>query len=369
MKHYVAVFDENSGRLEVKEAKRLTVRGSIRQAPPVPHGDEDEDVPMTNYSTRAALTEAFGTKKSKKAVQSVAENRQLAQGGEGAVIAEAMISNIAREDEEESTFAQSQLLARSNKPLPQPDLGTGDVHEVYHLNALVFPSPADATLKLMHTGTWTARLKAKKEIPDLRSRFVANRVGYLGLALLASAEGTNDPKLLKQFQLLRYIDLLLQIQKYLSKQPRHGRINTPDKWPAKTMTDGTPPSILMPILKRFFPDMRPNTHSMTLLRATILALALHILPPSLQTKPGTLATEPTDLALDMAIEASEARKLYRELGCKVEGATDKELTIWGLEKIKKKKDESGQSPKAPQLAKLALPLEFPKVSRGKVPRR
>ncbi|SLM39136.1 RNA polymerase I associated factor, A49-like, partial [Lasallia pustulata] len=55
----------------------MTVKSRIRQYQQDSESEE-EDTPAPAYSSRAALTEAFGSKKSKKAVATIAENRLLA---------------------------------------------------------------------------------------------------------------------------------------------------------------------------------------------------------------------------------------------------------------------------------------------------
>jgi len=361
IKHYVAVFDPATNKLKVTEAKRLTVRGALRQRPKL---DESDDEGTQNFlalqGTRSALTEAFGSKKSKKAVQAIAENRQLGQGLEGATIANAMASQIADdEDEEEPTTATA--AARSNKPLPQPNLRTDDIEEVYSLSALVQPSPASNTLRNMPIEQWGARMRANKEVIGLRSRYVANRVTYIGKQVLES----NDSKYVQQLQLLRYIELLIEIAQYAGKQDRRRRMKFVDEWPEHTLTQGVPPAIVKETVNQFFPDNTPSDRAMTLLRTSIFALTLHILPPSGKTGGSQLVAELTDIQLDLAMEAPEVRKLYHELGCKVAPATDRDLTSWGYTKLvdkKKRKTEDGTTLPKPQFAVLKFPLNFPRAS-------
>ena len=101
-KHYIAVYDPATNKLKVTEATSLTVRPAIRQRPKLEESD-DEDTQnfLALQGTRSALTEAFGSKKSKKAVQSMAENRQLGQGGEGATITNAITAHMADDEDEE----------------------------------------------------------------------------------------------------------------------------------------------------------------------------------------------------------------------------------------------------------------------------
>lgn len=360
LKHYLAVYDPTINKLKVTEAKRLTVRGAIRQRPKLEESeDEDTQNFLASQGTRSALTEAFGSKKSKKAVQSMAENRQLGQGLEGATIADAITSHLA-DDEDDEESATATATARSNKPLPQANLSTDDVEEVYSIASLVLPLPASNTLKSMPIEPWKARMKAGKEVSGLRSRYVANRVTYIGKQVIES----NHLKYVQQFQLLRYIEMLVEIAQFAAKQHRKYRMKSVNEWPEHTLTPGVSPVIVKQNVHHFFPENMPTERAMTLLRTTIFALTLHILPPSGKTGGEQLVAEPTDIQLDLAMEAPEVRKLYHELGCKVAPATDKDLIAWGYQKLvekKKKKTEDGKALPKLMFAVLKLPLNFPKI--------
>lgn len=370
LKHYVAVYDPTTNNLQITEAKRLTVRGSIRQEQKFEEA-EDEDTAnfLAAQGTRAALTEAFGSKKSKKAVQSMFENRQLGQGIEGATIAEAITANIGDQDDEEADSLAASVIARSNKPLPVPNLTTDNIDEVYSISTLVFPFPSSRTLKVMPIEPWLARMRTSSEIPNLRSRFVATRISYIIKRVLASPEDTNHTH---QLQLLRYIDMLLQIHTFVDKKRRH-RIPYIDQWPSGTLSSNTPPDLVKKIVNHFFPENRADDRPRTLFKATIMALALHILPPSGSTGGQQLVTNTTEVQMDLAMEVADVRKLYHELGCVVKPASDRELTLWGFSRLsedKKKKKADGsenasRKTAAPTFATLKFPLAFPKVSMGR----
>lgn len=293
----------------------------------------------------------------------MAENRQLAQGIEGATIAEAITAHIKDEDGDED-MVDSAAMARSNKPLPVADLTADDIEEVYSLSTLIHPKPASTTLSILPVGPWIARLKANKEV-KVRSRFVANRIGYLGKAHLSTPQ---DPKYLRQLQLLCYLEILIEISQFVSKQGRFQRLPWHEKWPENTLSPGTPPRVVGQIMNHIFPDEKPSDRATTLLKSTILALTLHILPPSGTPGVGTLVAEPTDIQLDLAMESAEVRKLYHEIGCVVKPPSEKDLTIWGLtkwaKKSEKKEGEAGLKQK-PVFATLRFPLNFPKPSTGK----
>lgn len=358
----MAVFDVETNKIKITEATSLTVRGAVRQQEELEQEDDEETAQfLASQATRSALTEAFGSKKSKKAVQATAENRQLGQGIEGATIAEVITANVVDNDDEP---LESTIIARSGKPLPTANITTDDIEEVYSISKLVVPSPASRTLQLMPLEPWKATLKANKEV-TVRTRFVANRVGYIGKRVVQEPSA----KFTQQLQLLRYIELLIQIATYCGTKSRKRKMDFVDEWPEETLAPGVSPTIVKQIVNHFFPDNTPTDRAMTLLRTTILALTLHIVPPSGKSGDGRLIVDPTDIQLDLALEAAEAKKLYHELGCKLAPATDKDLVSWGLQRIvekakKKSKEGEGKSLK-PTFAILKFPLNFPKASLGR----
>lgn len=364
LKHYLAVFDPAENTLKLAEATKLTVRGSVRQEKFLQDdGDEDTANFIASQNTRSALTEAFGSKRSKKAVQSMAENRQLGQGVEGASIADAIGSNMIDEEGEEE-LADPSTASRIAKPLPAANMTTDDIEEVYSLSSLIFPRPASATLQDMDIGPWKARLNAGKEI-SVRTRYVANRVGYIGKRVIQEGSA----KFVQQLQLLRYIELLVEIAQYCGRQDRRRKMEFVDKWPEGSLSPGVSTSTIKQVVKHFFPENMASERAMTLLHTTIFALTLHIVPPSGKTGPGKLITEPTDIQLDLALEAAAVVKLFRELGCKVAPAPDRDLAVWGYQRLaekQKRKAKEGET-KVPKLnfVTLQFPLNFPKMSQGR----
>ena len=365
MKHYIAVFDPATGSLDVTEAKKMIIRPQVRQFQTDPEVQEDAG-PSVKPPARAALTEAFGTKKSKKVVQAMAENRLLARGDADDPLSQAILSSVAGD---EDGIDASELI-RANKPLPRANTKAQKVQDAYPLTTLVIPSPSAETLSSLNLEFWKSSISADKSV-STHGRFSAHRLSYMIQAHLRSPD---DDSILQLCRLLRYIDLLLGLHKFISNLPFKKPIPETDRWPSKTLNSFQSASkqtqLLPNLVAHFFPDRMRSQYAMTLLRTTILALSLHIPPgPSLQIEAGILASDPTDLQLDLAMEQKDAVKLFRELGCKLEPSTDKDLAVWGLSKKSKKKDENGKDIKRPRakIAKLSLPLDFPKLSQGASP--
>ena len=112
-------------------------------------------------------------------------------------------------------------------------------------------------------------------------------------------------------------------------------------------------------------------HDLTLLHTTICALSLHIPPQPAKdggsssqggNAPNELATDPADLRDDLHLESPVILQYFRELGCRVDKPRESEFAKWG---IKGGKAEAA----ARRVARLRIPVEFPKVSRGGGKRR
>jgi len=250
---------------------------------------------------------------------------------------------------------ETSSLIQANKPVPAPNLTTNDIAEIYPLFSLVFPGPASRTLEMVPIDDWQAKI-ANKEPVECGSRFVAFRSTHVIKAANANPESQSHREIV---QILRYTLILIELAYYLKT------VHTDRRLPpvAKCMswiTAPVPPALIEKILTKYCPNGPvPSKFNMTLLRTTILALTLHIPPPSGNHGVGIMATETFDIQQDLALTTDEVRTLYRELGCKWEAATDAELERWGLKKRMTKEGAQGL-----MFAKLKFPIDFPKVSRG-----
>lgn len=360
LKHYVAVYDPVTNNLTVVEARNVAARPQIRQY--------ENEAAAAKTSTRVDLVESFGTKKSKKAAQARAENRLFARGGdEDEPLSQAINSSVAVGEAD----APAHDTVQSNKPLPRHNLDTEDIREVYSLDELVFPSGA-STLRRLPIAYWTDRMSKNKGIRST-SQFVSNRA-----ALLFHVQKATDPsetqaqeRIKQQIHLLRYLELLLQMHRYLASMRRGARIQPVHRWPEKTIESDIDTTIVSSILQRIFADNSTSTFAVTLLRTTILAITLHIPPAGRTPDNNMLVAEPTDISRDLSLEREELHKLYRELGCKLSPMNETEMSVFGLNHLKGAVDANGEPVnfKKVKFAKLRFPIEFPKVSQGRRDRK
>ncbi|KAK2804107.1 hypothetical protein FQN50_006735 [Emmonsiellopsis sp. PD_5] len=354
--HYAAVYDPDAGTLQLVEVRKMT---------------------KTNWAQRTALTEAFGTKQSRKAVQSLAENALLssstAPGTTPSAAESALLSSIPSDAQSASSAQKTaQAEIQAAKPLPQPNLSATHPSQVYAIDTLV-PNGL-ATLRNLPVQDWQDAIAASEPVIST-SRFVAHRVE----SVVRSGNKT-------QLQLLRLIGILIEFSRCLKSSrggpggasatsgakklpPREdlrrilsgggsSSASTSTSTSASAKPHFLPDTFLDALRRKFVPQGSfLSKTDITLLHTTICALSLHIPPASgAGFASNELSTDPADLRDDLRLDFQTICQYFRELGCKVDKPREGEFVRWGI----KSKVEAG----ARRVAKLRVPVEFPKVSRG-----
>ena len=324
-----------------------------------------------------ALTNAFGTKVARKTAQSMAENAQLSNAPAGAANAaeSAILSSMPASSPSgaggdiSSKRAAMQAEVQAAKPLPRANTAASHPADVYAIESLV-PGGHETLRVLPGVSEWQGAVESGSGVQG-SSRFVVKRVE-------AVAKSGNTT----QLQLLRYILLLLELVRSL--RPAKGKSSGPgtklvpreelqyilSSTTGTKLDASTPAENLIPehtveaIRRRFSPqgNSRMSKTEVTLLHTTICALSLHIPPqPGKDATGGNglneLATDFSDLRDDLRLDNDTITHYFRELGCRVDKPRDSEFAKWG---IKGGKAEAA----ARRVARLRVPVEFPKIGRG-----
>lgn len=391
LNHYVAVYDPKENTVQLLEARKMMVRGCPRAAIVDVEEDTDEESAVcpflshhwrrwsyanevhlqpTALSQRAALAAAFGTKLARKAVAAITENALTSNASASSAKAaeSALLSSMPQDA---MTIAAAEKSAQeeiqASKPLPQPNLSATQPADVYSIESLV-PNGLP-TLRKIPVQDWQAAVAASEGITTT-SRFVANRV--------EAAVQSGDKTIV---QLLRFILILIEFSRSLKRSSGGGRGPDSKKLPpredlrrllskAVDSETSTTPTITDPFLdsirRKFVPQGSfLSRNDITLLHTTICAMSLHIPPASGKTGGGSaseLATDPSDLRDDLRLENDTILKYFRELGCRVDKPRETEFAKWS---IKGGKAEAASK----RIARLKIPVEFPKVSRGRMSRK
>jgi DNA-directed RNA polymerase I subunit RPA49 len=333
LSHYIAVFDSEANRLQITPAYRLSLRTSLRS-----ETAEQENKPRrTIGQQREDLGREFGTKKAKKALDDKTVNALVGRGSGDKQQTTSHVQSVILDSmptpDGTAGLGEDEALEASlaSKPIPKPNLAAEIVEDVYNINSLMPPQDA----KLILVKEWQEKAQANVEMIDLRRRFVANRVQAIG-------ERDDIPRL----KALGYIYCLLDFHAALATAGKGKKV------PKKEVMDRKMapwPEALVSNIRHRFADQSNDFPQFYLQRlyTHICALALYI---------DGFATDTRDLREDLKLEQREIVQYFRELGCKILAPTDKERSERDI-----KKAEASTI----KMAKLKLPLDFPKVRTGR----
>ena len=211
LKHYIGVYDPETGKLQLVQARKLVIRSTLRSAYiDVKGGDSERDTP-NNLSARSNLGLAFGTKKSQKAIRALtanairaspAKSQSQTSGTDRALdpLTSAIVSSMAQFTSSMPTREQMQTDIDENRPIPKPNLAARTPAEVYPVEQLV---GGLGVLKSINVQELMDKANSGENV-QTRSLFVSNRLR----ATVQSAD-------VKKVRTLRYLYLLLEWYKGL----------------------------------------------------------------------------------------------------------------------------------------------------------
>lgn len=335
LSHYIAVFDPATKQLEVTPAHHLSLRSTLRS-----EVAEVEQENVSIYRQREALGREFGTKKAKKAIASKTENaitnpNDTKGKGKATDVQTAILDSVA--DTATGPGAQTAeqeadaLLAA--KPIPKPDIHADNVEDVYPLSTLI---PAHDAQRVP-IKDWQDKIHAEEEI-QFKHRFPAGRVK--GVVLSEDVD---------KLKALRYMTLLLEFYDSLANGGRSAAKKVPKKEIiAKKLADW-PPALVNSVRTRF-----TNDSGSELGKWHVDNLCTHICALSLFVD--GWSTDTTNLKDDLKLETKAMSQYYAELGCKVSAPNEGDKTRYNMGKAQAA---------VTRMAKLKLPLEFPKARMGR----
>jgi DNA-directed RNA polymerase I subunit RPA49 len=334
LKHYVGVYDPEIGKMEVIEARKMVVRGSVRAH----QASVEEEMSLNMRERRNVLGQTFGTKKARKAIASVTENaispdksaRKLANGQapklEGA--AAAIIANMAEATKGMSSRDELAKAADAAKPRPKANEDAIVINDVYTVDSLI----GEETMKLIPVRQWQDAIKKRQEFP-LSSRYVSTRLV------------TTRWDSVERLKTLRYMLLLLDIynKSALTKSIR--------KWPSrldlKELMGDMPEAVLEGVKRKFTNGGQMSKYQGDLLITHLCAMACLV---------DNFEVDMWELQDDLKLETKPMSQYFNEIGAKITALGETER-----KKLNLTKAASTQR----RVAKLKLPLEFPKVSFGR----
>lgn len=249
--------------MQIVEAKKMSVRSTLRKEEEelqrnqqVPQSSVRHSVPALHgvalkcfqvLSERQKLGLEFGTKKAKKAINSLADNavtsisqgdlntvegvkKSIQQNPSAAAVIKSMAEGAANAPSKEAL----QAVIDNAKPRPKHNINATRPEDVYTIDELV----GDDVMRLVKVKPWFDAIEEKKEVKTM-SRFVSHR--------LKSLVEDDD---VKRTKVLKYLLILMQFFLALKKGHRGAGKKVPKRDELLTIIDVDP--VLLDTIRKTF---------------------------------------------------------------------------------------------------------------------
>lgn len=345
LKHYIGLFDPASGQLQLVEAKKMIVRGTVRAQQASQEDMESRKLnqvrltgshiastvaklSQTMMNLKADLGQTFGTKKAKKALAAITENaisprKPQAGGAPPALDAseKALMASIKDVTMSVATKEDLQNAMDAAKPVPRGNYEAEEIQDVYRPGELI----GKDILELIQVNDWAEAIKSNEEI-QLRSRFVAHRISRIG-------SGENA---VLRLRVLRYLYFLTLLYLTSKKGRDRGTKEVLKKDKLAEELSPAPPPVVESIRRKFSDQGIMRKQHIDLLVTHCCAFACIL---------DNFETNTWDLKEDLGLEQKQMNQYFMEIGAQ----------------IKRVKAEGRTDCKA----QLKLPLVFPKIRQAR----
>ncbi|KAK2604406.1 hypothetical protein N8I77_007340 [Diaporthe amygdali] len=324
LKHYIGLFDPASGQLQLVEAKKMTIRGSVRSQQAPQEDMQSRKLSQTTMNLKADLGQTFGTKKAKKALAAITENAispRKPQAGDAPQALDAsdkaIMATIKDVTMSVATKEDLQNAMDAAKPVPRGNYEAEEIQDVYRPEQLI----GKDILELIQVSDWVEAVKSNENV-ELRSRFVAHRINRVG-----SGESA-----VLRLRVLRYLYWLVLLYLTSRKGRERGTKEVLKKDKLAEELSPAPPPVVESIRRRFSDNGIMRKQHVDLLATHCCAFACIL---------DNFETNTWDLKEDLGLEQKQMNQYFMEIG-----AT-----------IKKAKAEGRMD----CIARLKIPLVFPKI--------
>ncbi|KAF9877371.1 A49-like RNA polymerase I associated factor [Colletotrichum karsti] len=337
LKHYVGAFDPKTGKLEVVEAKKMVVRGTARAKQA---SDEAMTAPAdyeSYYALKTDLGQTFGTRKAKKAIESVTLNAIDPNKGKSKdkspqkldTASKAILAEIGGVTKNMASREQLQAAVDQAKPVPRANLEAEAIQDVYDPNEII----GRDILAAVPIKDWVDPTK-KGEALQVYSKHVATR-----LQKVVDTGNVEKIRLLRYFYLLFLFFTMCEGGKP-GQQRGVKRVPFADKIEEKLSP--APKAVIEHIRRKFSDGKEWRKFHKDLVITHACAIASII---------DNFEVDTAALREDLRLEQKDINNYFSEIGGRVVQSSSK---------------EKGKPPR--HIGKLALPLQFPKL-RSVAPKR
>ncbi|WXC65730.1 hypothetical protein SNK03_011520 [Fusarium graminearum] len=324
LNHFLGIYDPKTGKLEVVEAKKMTMRAAVRAKQSAAAAAGERDASQTMMQLKTDLGQTFGTKKAKKAIQENVLNAIAPQKKTGEAptkidaASRAMLSSVGEVTSTMASREELQAVVDEARPVPIPNLEATEIQDVYDPKRII---GADI-LKLVPVREWQEKVQHKESI-QVPSRFVAARV-----TRVAGNEDATD-----RLRVLRYFFFVLLF--YLHSKPgkARGTRSIPPRDKLREFLAPAPEAVVESIRRKFSErgEMRKFHIDLLITHCCVFASIID-----------NFEVDTQNLRDDLKIDQKTMNSYFHEIGGRVKPVTNKETKT------------------TVSLARLALPLNFPK---------
>ena len=250
LKDYIGVHDPATGRLQVVEVRKLTIRSTLRSEIDELRAERERiaEARQSMTAKRHALASEFGSRKSRKAIQQMAENaiargRAAGDGGPAGVAAKdealssALLQGLEGTTSAMPTRADLAAAVDSSKPRPLANLAAEYPSDVYSVEAIL----GKDLLMAIEVKDWMDAANAGEGV-NVHSKFVAKRILKLAKA--------------KEIQKLKVLKFILLCANFNASLKSHGKgaKKVPDRTKLLTLL-GETPAVVDGVRKRFASEL------------------------------------------------------------------------------------------------------------------
>jgi DNA-directed RNA polymerase I subunit RPA49 len=319
LNHYIGVFDPKTGKMEIVEAKKMVVQGTVRsQKPP-----ESALRPKTAFEIRTILGETFGTRKAKKAIRAVTENAITASGAPGRMGNSdlALMDSIKGTTENMATREQLDAAVEQARPVPRCNYDAEEIQDVYIPAQLI----GAEVLKSIPVLDWQEKVKAQEAI-SVPSRFVANRISRVA----------HNENALERLRVMRYLLMVLIFWATTRPGKERGTRSVGRRDQLKSAMGAVPEMVIENIRRKFSDNgvMRKTHVDLLMTHCCVFASIID-----------NFEVNTLDLKEDLKLEQKQMAQYFMEIGARM--------------------TQSKKGGRIDHIARLALPLQFPKVRQAR----
>ena len=286
---------------------------------------------------RNTLGQTFGTKRARHAIAAVTENAiapgksaRTLENGEAPKLnaaATAVLASMKDQTAGMATKAELQEAADASKPRPKPNMDAMEIKDVYTIDNLIGLD----IMKQIPVRQWQEAVKQKKEV-RAKSQFVVNRIHGVTMNI-------------EKMKVLRYMLLLLEV--YMGSKPNRSGRNLPKREEMKSFLGDMPEAVIESVKRKFSEAGTMSKFKVDFMITHLCAMACVV---------DNYEVNMWDLKEDLKLETSKMAQYFHEIGAKIRTLPEAEKKRLNLDKAQASQHK---------VAKLKLPLDFPKVPVGR----